>query len=763
MSASSFMRRFCLTLLCLLPLSGVQAEPASYLSGLDPDYIPQQVLPARTNLPLTALQHNAADAELRMTGLSPRLNFSFAMRADEILTAAELMLNFTPSPALLPIQSQLNVYLNGQLQQSLAISAEQCGKAVQAEVPLNALLLKDVNDLTLEFIGHYTEICEDLSSSTLWLTVDSSSTLSLSAQKIRVANDLAFFPAPFLDTKLNRFTSLPLIFSAEPSYAQLQAAAIFASWCGSQTDWRGIDFPVYLNVLPAEAHCVVFADNANRPDFLQDLPPFTQPTIIMHDLPYAQFSKLLIIGGPTAQDVITAASALALGHGLLSGPRAEVTELTEIEPRQPYDAPNFTDTSKPISFSSLVSYAGQLSTSGVRPYPIHLRLRLPPDLFIFDKDTVPLRLNYRYTKPDPAAMAQLRFKFNSALVESYPLQPEDNAASKLSELPFIGAFFSPFDAEASVPALALYHDNDLSFEFDYALTYVGGNLNECRLNAPLVHQAEIEPNSTIDLTGFYHYARMPNLSLFVKSAYPFSIMADLQDTAVLLDPHADSMLLNAFFNLMGRFGAVIGYPALKVQIMSPEVLSDEEQRAAIEDKHLLALQSLPELTEAGADPKTLPGSLTAKTRTLASAHTPKADTWLDKEQRSSAQLTGFANENSAAMLVGMQSPLNDERSVVALSCTGRAGCSLLAQKLAQPGELQEVQGSTAIIRSSGTQSFDVGESYYAGSIPFYVRLWYALSTHSLILVGLALLCTIIAASGIFYFLSRLTQRKLGGR
>ena len=61
------------------------------------------------------------------------------------------------------------------------------------------------------------------------------------------------------------------------------------------------------------------------------------------------------------------------------------------------------------------------------------------------------------------------------------------------------------------------------------------------------------------------------------------------------------------------------------------------------------------------------------------------------------------------------------------------------------------------------QSFDVGESYYAGAIPFYVRLWYALSTHSLLLVGLALLCTIIAASGIFYFLSRLTQRKLGGR
>lgn len=143
--------------LCLAASShlAAAADPVRTLSGLSPDYIPQQVLPQRRILPLTALQSDALNETFHLSGLNNKLNFQFAMRADEILTRAEAMLTYTPSPALIPQRSQLNVYLNGQLQQSLPITEEELGQQVQKTVSFNALQLKDQNRLTLPSLANF--------------------------------------------------------------------------------------------------------------------------------------------------------------------------------------------------------------------------------------------------------------------------------------------------------------------------------------------------------------------------------------------------------------------------------------------------------------------------------------------------------------------------------------------------------------------------------------------------------------------------------
>ena len=61
---------------------------------------------------------------VKLTGSMPTQYFDFGVRADEIVSKATLDLTFTPSPSLLAGTSQVNVYLNGELQGVTAITKE---------------------------------------------------------------------------------------------------------------------------------------------------------------------------------------------------------------------------------------------------------------------------------------------------------------------------------------------------------------------------------------------------------------------------------------------------------------------------------------------------------------------------------------------------------------------------------------------------------------------------------------------------------------
>ena len=52
---------------------------------------------------------------LSLRGNAPDGLADFTVRRDEVVTRATLDLNFTPSPSLLPLISQVKVYLNDEL------------------------------------------------------------------------------------------------------------------------------------------------------------------------------------------------------------------------------------------------------------------------------------------------------------------------------------------------------------------------------------------------------------------------------------------------------------------------------------------------------------------------------------------------------------------------------------------------------------------------------------------------------------------------
>jgi Bacterial cellulose synthase subunit. len=63
-----------------------------------------------------------------LRGVNPNGGVEFGMRSDEVVSQAVLNLEYTPSPSLLPVQSQLKVYLNDELMDVLPVTKEQLGK-----------------------------------------------------------------------------------------------------------------------------------------------------------------------------------------------------------------------------------------------------------------------------------------------------------------------------------------------------------------------------------------------------------------------------------------------------------------------------------------------------------------------------------------------------------------------------------------------------------------------------------------------------------
>lgn len=81
---------------------------------------------------LTFAQIAPPPGSMVLRGINPNGGIEFGMRSDEVVSNAVLNLEYTPSPSLLPTQSQLKVYLNDELMDVLPVTKEQLGKKTQA-------------------------------------------------------------------------------------------------------------------------------------------------------------------------------------------------------------------------------------------------------------------------------------------------------------------------------------------------------------------------------------------------------------------------------------------------------------------------------------------------------------------------------------------------------------------------------------------------------------------------------------------------------
>jgi len=715
---------------------------------------PGTLVPGGRRQTLTFADFGALDP-LQLRGTEGQNGIAFSVRNDEVVTGAILHLIYSYSPALLPAISQLKVLVNGEVAATLPVPHEQAGMLVARDVAIDPRFITEFNHLNVQLIGHYTQQCEDPANSSLWATVSNASSLDLTYASLTSKPDLAALPQPFFDRRDVRRLELPFVFPAKPGSETLESAGIVASWFGALAGYRGALFPAQVDEVPLSGNAVIFATADQRPAGVT-IPPISGPTIAVVDREAPARGKLLLVLGRNEAELKTAAKALGVGQSVLSGESATITQLNELGPRAPYDAPNWLPTNRPVRFGELAE-ARDLSVSGYDADAVRVNLRVPPDLFMWHTKGAPIDLRYRYTVRPLPDRSSLNISINDGFVQSLPIP------AKPASMFDLGRYFSTIlpdksaDARRSVyiPPLLLTPRAQLRLHFYYDIP----NTGEChgRLLDNVV--GSIDPNSTIDLSSFPHYMALPDLAAFANSGFPFTRMADLSETAVILPNDADSSDYSLYLLEMGRMGASTGYPATGVTVTT----ADQVDQFANKDLLIFGAPGRQPLLQRWA--KSMPFSSDGDSRTFELSDIVfKLEDWWHGErgvERAPARADlSLVSSNGAALLTGFESPLQKERSAVAfVSAAGQSDADL-SSALLDADVLPQIQGAMAVIHGRGVTITSNGTAYYIGHLSPQEYMRWALSSHPLLLLLGGIFAALIIAALFYRALRSIAARRL---
>jgi cellulose synthase (UDP-forming) len=676
--------------------------------------------------------NDAGSPQIELHGIDSMHSIYFTLPEAHVARTAKIHLFYAFSPSLLPQLSHIKLILNGTLFATVQPTPGQLGgsdaRDAEADFTIPTDLLVHNNTLTIEFIGHYTLVCEDPANTTLWARVHRTTFLDIQGDVLPLADDLKHLPMPFLDPAVIQPPSIPVVFSSQPSYKAIQAAGVVTSYFGQASESRAVRFPVHIGAIP-QGNAIVIAENpANLPAGL-GMTNIGQPTVAMRTNPSDPYGKLLIVTGADADQTLMAAQAVALHSEMLNGAQVPIDALNLPAKRLPDDAPRWARTDQKIQ---LWDYATSDQMQGDGTSPLNVYFRIPPDIFYSDRPNALLKLVYRYNSIPIGPISSMQVRINNAFLDSVPLIPGQESSRKTEkDLPVPVVNLRPFS-------------NSLSFDFTFQLLKEGG----CKDTTPINMQGAILSDSYLDLSSYPHYAPLPNLEIFANAGFPFTRVADLAETTVVLPSSPSEQEIEIFLTLMGHFGRQTGFPALRVTVAGPDTL----HAGAASDFLVLGTgDDQPGFT-------TLQDSLPVSMR---SGKIQVHDTqgffvnvlhhawWKLKsdEHTESGDLT--ASGTPDAVIEGIESPFlpGAKRSIVAIYLRDAGNFEPFMDTFLKVQQASDISGSVAVLHGTSFQSFRIGANvYHVGTVPWWIRLqlwltrvpWLA----ALIVIALAFLIAI---------------------
>ena len=706
----------------------------------------------------TTLRQLGVDYEITLRGIQGTAGVPFPVRSDQVIQRATLHLKYSYSPALLPDLSHLKVTVNGVTAATVPVPVEDAGRQLERDIELDPRLFVDHNWVNLQLIGHYTRDCEDPDHTSLWANIDRGSYIELAWAPLQLANDLSLLPLPFFDPRDTSRLELPFVFAGQPSTGTLQAAGVAASWFGAQAGYRGALFPAYTDMLPTEGNAVVMATPRNPPAGVV-LPEIDGPTLAMVNHPQDPNGKLLLVMGRDESELQTAASAMVLGTPL-AGEMAPIRDFSIAAPRRPYDAPNWLPTDRPVRFDELVDGEKALNVRGYHPDLIRIGLQLPPDLFVWQSKGIPVNLRYRYTVPEETNKSAMNVSINDAFVTTLPLNGRPYARSVpvqfWHDLRAKGRM--PVEQPLLLPTGPFSASSQLRFHFFFDRPVA----EACKNTFPDV-SAAIDGDSTIDVSGFPHYIAMPNLAAFGNAGFPFTRLADLSETALVLPENAGPDDVANVLAMFGRMGASTGYPALRARV----VQAAQVDQFADRDLVVLGSRRTQPLFTRWAEH--LPVGEGSQGRTFALTDWLKRNVpffFSPDARRTDLPTTAevaVRPEAGDVLLMGFESPLRAGRSVVALLADDPAQASRLFEAWFDPARLSAFQGSVVLLQGEKVLSMAGNQTYYVGRLPPLTALRWFFGNHPLWLAVLVCAVSLLLALVARWLLRRRAAARLRGR
>ncbi len=513
--------------------------------------------------------------------------------------------------------------------------------------------------------------------------------------------------------------------------------------------YHGFRFPAVIGGLPP-GDGVVFA-TADAPVDGLILPAVAGPTLAIVANPRDPSSALLLVLGRNPAEMRDAALTLAVAAKSLAGPVAALGA-PSLAVRRPYDAPRWLRTDRKVRLGEIVDPA-TLQTVGLPPAPVNAAFRVAPDLFLWPRSGAPMSLRYRYPMGSwlNREESRLDVSLNGRYLKSFKLNRQTGVDSFRTRLM---RGFALNEQDVSLPPYQLFGQNELQFYFDLK----GHKTAACQGQQPTNVRSGVDPDTTIDLTGGHHYTRLPNLAFFASAGFPFTRMADLSKTSVVMAPNAGSNEIEAFLGLMGRFGDATGAPVTRVRI----VRNGDE--AALRDHDILLIGPTSLLT---GDPRlmhdapfSVDGSrLRLRLASIRDRAFSMLGTPLDDGQRGAADEV-LVNAETFSGMTSFRSPFGGDRVVVALISDRTERLPALVQRLADPTQNAEVKGDLVVESDNTLSGFRVGPTFWAGTMPHLYRAAWWLSGRP-VLLALALAGAVLVLAGpIFLLLRRHERRRL---
>ena len=396
---------------------------------------------------------------------------------------------------------------------------------------------------------------------------------------------------------------------------------------------------------------------------------------------------------------------------MLTGTQAPISNLTLPAKQAPDAAPRWARTDQTIPLWDYAT-AGQLQGDGTAPLNVYFRI--PPDLYYETGDeNTRLHLAYRYNSIPIGPISSLQVRINSAFLGSTPLTPgQDASRTTTTDVPVPVVNLRPFS-------------NTLSFDYTFQLA----RKQNCDNTTPINLQGSILRDSYLDLRGYPHWTPLPNLEIFSNAGFPFTRLADLSGTTVVLPPAPTEQEIETFVTLMGHFGRQTGFPGLRVTVAGPDALHDG---AATDFLIIGAGDDQPAFSKLGLHlPVSLGNGQIQVHDTEGFFVSLLHNAWWKlrpNDHTESGELT--AGGTPDAVIEGIESPYDiaGSRSIVAIHLRDASTFEPFMSTFLNVQQSSDVSGSVSVLHGTEFQSFRVGsEVYYVGALPWFtqLRLWAA--------------------------------------
>jgi cellulose synthase (UDP-forming) len=611
------------------------------------------------------------------------LNFFFGEPVTKITTQAVLNLIYT-GPDLRMNEARLELTLNGAEVGSVALAP---GSGQHAEFALPTDLLSNDNSLTIELRETCSSCGTKLEPSVI---LDPHSTVSITGTRLPLANDLSLLPLPFFDSSGVGSWNLPVVFGERPDDITMNSAALVASHFGVLSDIRGVHFPVSVSQFP-KGNALVFALRDSQLLSGLSLPSNPGPLLAVRDNPNDPYGKLLIVTGDSSGDLLEAARNLVTASWF---PHMDSLRVRAIRvPALPaYGAPRWLQSDRPAAVGAYTTDE-RLRLRGTGS--LDLYFRLPPDLFLRARQSVPLLLKFEYRGVPEGTRPALHVRLNGKDIDTVQLKPARDSLEQSEIIRLPTGSLLPFA-------------NKLTVDF-----YFMGDAPPAVRPFFAIHR-----DSSLDLGGLPHAVLLPRLELFADAGYPFTEWPDLGRTAVIMPDIPTPTDYETLLDMAGFFGAQTGTAAMRLSVSS----ADRVKQVQDKDIVLIGARDAQPLLSAWAS--SMPLGLSDSGMQVNEA--PQSALLLHPEwpfrsndgSRLESLISG--DSNTALLVEGFASPLRRNREVIAIVPSGPKAVDA-ARSLFTPSEREgPVYGGVAVSRSGRFESYLVGaRAYQAGELDRY--------------------------------------------